>query len=364
MALAHILTASLLAPVALGFAGTAVAVAQPGAAGPDHVAPQVALWTNKGDDVFTRGDAMTVFLRTDVDAFVSVFHVDADGLVRVLFPRTPFDDAFAPGGQSFAVPGTHAGYTLRVDEYPGEGFLFAVVTLDPIAFGAFSRNGAWDYAALGLPARVTDDPYVLFSALLAALVPETYEAYGYAVTPYYVDAQHGYPRFLCYQCHAYVPPTIWDPYAHSCIRVRVSEPAWWRYPGEWYGGTVVVPPPRAVPPRYVLEPRQAEPVTTTGPRDRRPAASPGTVIGRRPAPAVSDPSRRGHPATPARAAPASRPPTRKVATAAPATRPAEGARPPSTRERTAAASGENPGKSGQERGDPGARSPGGTRARG
>jgi hypothetical protein len=318
---AHILTASLLVPVALGLTGGATAVAQPGAERPERSAPQIAVWTNHDDDVFARGDAMTVYLRTDVDAFVSVFHVDGDGLVRVLFPRTPFEDTFARGGQVFAVPGPHAGYTLRLDEYPGEGYLFALVTLDPVAFGAFSRAGAWDYAALGLPARVTDDPYVLFSALLAALVPETYDGYGYTVTPYYVGDPHGYPRFLCYQCHAYVPPTIWDPYAHSCIRVRVREPMWWRYPGEWYGGTVVVAPPRALPPRYVVEPRP--PAASPGPADRRPVARPATDGGRRPAPSVGEPSRRGQPDAPAGAAPRARSSERSVAAAPGTARPAD-----------------------------------------
>jgi hypothetical protein len=358
MTLANILTASLLLPAALGLTG-AVAAAQPSAAHADHDSPQVALWTNHGDDLFERGDGMTVYLRTDVDAFVSVFQVDADGLVRVLFPRSPFEDAFTRGGRAFAVPGAHGDETLRVEEYPGEGFLFVLVTLDPIAFGAFARNGGWDYAALGLPARVTDDPYLLFSALLAALVPESYDAYGYAVAPYYVEARHAYPRFMCYQCHAYVPPDIWDPYAHSCIRVRVSEPLWWRYPGDRYGGTVVVSPPRAVPPRYVIEPRQPAKVAQVGPRDRRPAASPATATGRRPAPAVREPPRRGQPETPARTAPRGRTPTRDASPAAPAAKPSTAAR-PGTGQPPRASSAQAPRKSGREpaagnRGSPGAR---------
>jgi hypothetical protein len=346
MALAHILTASLFAPVALSLAGGAVAAAQPGTAGLETAAPGIALWTNHDDEVFARGDVMTVYLRTDVDAFVSVFHVDADGIVRVLFPRTPFEDTFATAGRVFAVPGAHPDYTLRVDEYPGEGFLFGLVTLDPIAFRAFSRDGAWDYAALGLPARVTDDPYVLFSALLAALVPEHYEAYGYAVTPYYVDGPQAYPRFLCYQCHAYVPPTVWDPYAHSCIRVRVHEPAWWRYPGEWYGGTAVVAPPRALPPRYVVEPRP--PAVIVGQLDPRPSARPATAGGRRPAPAVSEPTRRGQPTAPARAAPRSTAKGRDVA-AVPATPKPSDARPASRRDAPAAAPGRSSGTTGKAR---------------
>jgi len=356
MALANILTASLLLPAALGVTG-AVAAAQPSAAHAGPESPRVALWTSHDDDLFERGDHMTVFLRTDVDAFVTVFQVDADGIVRVLFPRTPFEDTFTPGGRSFAVPGARGDATLRVDEYPGEGFLFALVTLDPIGFGAFARHGGWDYAALGLPARVTDDPYILFGALLEALVPESYDAYGYEVTPYYVESRHAYPRFMCYQCHAYVPPDVWNPYAHSCIRVRVAEPLWWRYPGDRYGGTVVVAPPRAVPPRYVLEPRQPEQVAQVGPRNRRPAASPGTDGGRRPAPAVREPPRRGQPETPPRAVPRGRTPTGEASPAAPAAKPATAARPVGTRSTAKPTAAARPGTTRQAPRTPAAQAP-------
>jgi hypothetical protein len=290
VALADILTALLLLPTAIGLPGSANDA-------PREPSPRIALWTDRGDDLYQRGDAMTVFVRTDVDAYVTVFRLDADGIVRVLFPRAPGDDAFVRGGAARTLSGTDPGHTVRVDEYPGEGYLFALVTLDPIRFEPFSRGSAWDYAALGLPARVTDDPYVFFSALLAALVPEDYPDYDYAVLPYYIEEQHGYPRFLCYQCHAYVPPAIWDPYAGSCVRVQVAEPLWWRYPGDWYGGVAVVPPPRALGPRYVVEPRPA-PTAPSVPRARGPVAG-----DRRPAPGAAAPGTTRRPSPDARPAP-------------------------------------------------------------
>jgi len=285
MRLANILTAVLVLPMAFATAARAT---------PRDPSPQVVLWTNRGEDVYQRGDPMTVFVRSDVDAYLTVLRVDADGMVRILFPQSPFDDAFIPGGVDQVVPGAaQRAYTVRVDEYPGEGFLFALVTLDPIAFAPYSRGRDWDPAALGLPPRVTDDPYVFFSTLLAALVPEDYSGYGYAVTPYYVEAQQGYPRFLCYQCHAYVPPEIWDPYAHSCIRVRVSEPLWWRYPGDRYGGAVVVPPSRGPVPRYVVEPRTTPPTASVPARTGRRTASAPSTGSRRPAPTVRTPAPSG-----------------------------------------------------------------------
>jgi hypothetical protein len=290
MTLANILTASLLLPGVVGPDMSDDRHAGPSRRGLEP-SPQIAVWTNRTDDVFERGDPMTVFLRTDVDGYVTLFRVNTDGQVRVLFPARPSDDNYIRGVQPHVVPGTREGYTLRVQEYPGEGFLFAIVTLDPIAIGPFARGPEWDYVALGLDQRITGDPYVLFSDLLAALVPETYPDYAYAVTPYYVGARHDYPRFLCYQCHAYVSPAVWNPYAHSCIRTDEPRAVWWRYSHGVYGGTVVVGPPRRLPPGFVVTQRapRASPV---GPRSRGTPTA-GSTTGRRPAPiATAPPTRR------------------------------------------------------------------------
>jgi Domain of unknown function (DUF4384) len=302
------------------------------------------VWTNGGNDPFTRGDKMTVRYRTDVDGYVTIMRVDTDGRLRVLFPLRPADDNFARGGVPHRVPGRVADQTLRVEEYPGEGFLFALVTLDPVAFPRRGPDGDWDYAALGIPARITGDPYAVFAGLLAVLVPDGYLGYAHDVVPYFVEEQHGYPRFMCYQCHAYVSPAVWDPYAHSCIRWHVVD-AGFPYPFAGRPGTDVViaaPLPR---PRYVVEPLHPEPAAPRVPRaaeGRRPTsvatpAPPGrgpAIDGPRrtakspPAPAAgvtprtqSAPTRRAGPTRRAAAKPggASSPPARRTGRNDPAT---------------------------------------------
>ncbi|MBW8772163.1 MAG: hypothetical protein JF590_02535, partial [Gemmatimonadetes bacterium] len=65
---------------------------------------------------------------------------------------------------------------------------------------------------------------------------------------------YDYPRFVCYDCHAYAPYYTWNPYAHSCVRFRVviyDDPYY--YPYRYYGGRrVVVVRPRRAEPRYVF----------------------------------------------------------------------------------------------------------------
>src|SRR5690242_5948708 len=44
------------------------------------------------------------------DAYVLVAHVDADGRLRVLFPKTPQDDGYVEGGRSYQIPEFDAGF--------------------------------------------------------------------------------------------------------------------------------------------------------------------------------------------------------------------------------------------------------------
>jgi hypothetical protein len=72
-------------------------------------------------------------------------------------------------------------------------------------------------------------------------------AYGAHPLPYGVAQVHAYPRFLCYDCHAYTPYTSWNPYAAWCPQFSLAvydnplySYASYGYPGRYYGGTNVV----------------------------------------------------------------------------------------------------------------------------
>lgn len=308
---------------------TSAGAAQPAVRHATGPSPTIVVWTDQRDDLFSRGDHMSVFYRTDVDGYVTIMRVDTDGRLRILFPRRPGDDNFARGGTAHRVPGRTNEFTLRVEEYPGEGFLFAVVTLDATAPPVVGHSDRWDYVALGVPARLTDDPYAVFAGVLATLMPPDYRAYAYDVLPYSVEEHHGYPRFLCYQCHAYVSPAIWNPYAHSCIRVRIVDRGW-PYPFGAVAGTDVIVAEPVGQPRYGFEPRGPE-AAKPEPGARRPAST----TGRRVVPPAATAPRRAAPATPPRATPTApgkqgsatrtrRLPAPKVAPATPAAKASSG----------------------------------------
>src|SRR5690242_9863821 len=91
---------------------TALALVGPGS-GPLHLgafahrpahldgpqAPHIEL--NVSDDIYHQGDAVHISFKSDADAYVTIFRVDTDGRVRLLFPQDPWEDNFARGDRRY-----------------------------------------------------------------------------------------------------------------------------------------------------------------------------------------------------------------------------------------------------------------------
>ena len=214
--------------------------------------PKVELWTNRGDATYTRGDAVHINVRSDQDGYVTILRVDTDGRIRVLFPRDPWEDNFVRGGREFELLGNQADDAFRVDDYPGVGYLFAIVSPEPFVYDQIETGDHWDYRAI---ADVRGDPYVALTDLAGRIVAPGDSNWDYDVVPYYVERHYDYPRFLCYDCHQYVSYRTWDPYDYSCVRFRVvvyDDPFY--YPYRTYGGTsVVFTRPYRPGPRFIFK---------------------------------------------------------------------------------------------------------------
>lgn len=222
---------------------------------PGFARPHVEVWTNRGDDPYHTGQNARVFLRAERDAYVTVFRVDTDGRVRVLFPREPWEDGFVRGGRQFEIEGRDEG-GFDIDDYPGVGYVFAVAAPDPFDYGPIMNGDHWDYRAIA-DGRVRGDPYVALTDLAQRIVPDQNDDWDYDIAPYYVERRYDYPRFLCYDCHSYASYRYWNPYSYSCVRFRIvvfDDPYY--YPYRYYGGTrVVFTRPFRPEPRFIFKDR-------------------------------------------------------------------------------------------------------------
>jgi|SRR5579859_930103 len=244
--------------------------------------PKVEVWTDNGNDPYRSGDAVNIHIQSDQDAYVTVLRVDTDGRVRVLFPREPWEDNFVRGTREYEVQGASSSNAFTIDDSPGVGYVFAVASADPFVYDPIETGDHWDYRTIA-DGRVRGDPYVALTDLAQRIVQNGNTDWDYDLVPYYVQQHYDYPRFLCYDCHAYASFSYWDPYAYSCTRFRMivyDDPYY--YPYRYYQGTnVVFVRPFRPEPRFIFRDR-----TGGGNGDDRFI----TVVAQRP---VNDNGRRG-----------------------------------------------------------------------
>jgi hypothetical protein len=225
-----------------------------------RAAGRVTVWADR-DEPYARGDGARVYLSVDAPSYVAVFRVDTDGRIRVIFPREPWTDTYLRDERQFEVTGRRDGRSFVVDDDPGVGYLFAVAAAQPFDFRDITRGDDWDYRLMD-GGRIEGDPYVRLTDIAARISPDG--DYDYDISPYYVGHRYDYPRFVCYDCHAYASYSEWDPYQTSCTRYRVvirDDPRF--YPYRYGGRNVVADRPSHPGPRFVF--RDADP--------RRPSVS-------------------------------------------------------------------------------------------
>jgi Domain of unknown function (DUF4384) len=232
--------------------------------------PKVEVWTNRGEDPYAAGQFVHVSFQTDQDAYVTVLRIDTDGRVRVVFPREPWEDNFARGGRVYEIQGRASSAGFRVDDYPGEGYLFAVAAADPFTYDPIESDQRWNYEMVGAGGRIRGDPYAALTGLAERIVSSEDGDWDYDITPYYVQRHYDYPRFLCYDCHTYASFRSWNPYDYSCVRFRIvvfDDPYY--YPYRSYGGTrVVFRRPLRPEPRFIFRDRRGSDRFVTHVRQR------------------------------------------------------------------------------------------------
>lgn len=247
-------------PLRLPFAGVlAAALLVPSmvqaqvAASSARVPVEVRIWLERSSDVpLQRGERSRVYYRAAQDAYVAVFRVDTDGVLRLLFPSSPQEEHRLRGGRDYRLLFQGAG-DWAVEDVSGVGYFFALASPVPFDWGRFtitSGTGNWSLASTGVALK--QDPHLAVNELAELLVGgESGRGYGLDFTSYHVGQTYSYPRFLCYQCHTAAPVAEWNPYRLACEDYRIviyNDPYF--YPTSRYQGTRVLyplPPDPALP---------------------------------------------------------------------------------------------------------------------
>jgi len=140
-------------------------------------------------ETYDVGNRARIYVRTDRDGYVVILHADPLGRVRVLFPIDPGEDNFVRGERDFELRSRSDREALQIDYEGGTGTILAVYSPDAFTFDELTRNGHWDFAALGGPDEsVKNDP--LAGLLEIANNMARGNPFDYDVATYIVNSPH------------------------------------------------------------------------------------------------------------------------------------------------------------------------------
>ncbi len=221
---------------------------------PHYRAPLVVdVWTNKGEGaVYRPGERIRVYFRASADCYVTLYNVDTDGYVHLLYPARSLDQHSIQGGITYRIPGRRDPYDLTISGPSGIEYIEAVASaapfrqelpwyLDPEYSEWENNENPWTvfddeyeyygddydyYAEIGM---VRGDPYLGIQRINRRVIPEHYPTtdYATAVTSFYVSSRVSYPRYVCYDCHGRQP--YFDPYGPGCIVFDIRVDRTWVY---------------------------------------------------------------------------------------------------------------------------------------
>ncbi|MBN1448908.1 MAG: DUF4384 domain-containing protein, partial [Bacteroidetes bacterium] len=193
--------------------------------GRDH-GLHVDLWTNRAqDEIYDIGDHLEIAFRANDDCYVTIYTIDTDGNVDVLFPQYP-DDGFIFGGLTYQLPDYYDAMDLRLRGPRGVGYLHAVASRRPGAFRLPVYSGR--YRLMVDP--VAGDPFIAINRINTRLIPPGH-IHASVTVSFFVGSRVWYPRYMCYDCHGRA--IRFDPYHDACasysVRVARGYDYWWGY---------------------------------------------------------------------------------------------------------------------------------------
>lgn len=230
-----ILTRSILTTI---LTISAVIVSTPGQLRADYAEDlTIDVWLDRGDGgVYNRGDAVTVYFKTNADCFVTLYNIDTDGYTRVLFPSYTGEGNYVQGGKTYAVPANQHENFFVIDEATGIGYIEGVASPRPFYLEGWpfytQRDGEGHYADVAIE-RISGDPFLGMEEINQKILPFGEDAvFSDDFALYYVEEVVSHPRYMCNDCH-YSDYYHHDPYQYNCSHIDIVVFDYWWY-NRWF----------------------------------------------------------------------------------------------------------------------------------
>ena len=192
----------------------------------DREGPRISVYAELSNAASVGARRVRAHFSLDDDAYVLIGQIDADGVVRVVFPTDPTDDGFVRGHRSYQTAEFFAGFTdafryryttmfrygLRTpDSYDGAvGYVFAIASWRPMRFDQLSTGAMWDAFEL-TDEQLMRDPRSAIYELASVLAGANREVYTVKFARYsdtqslYAGSGYGSSAFGYGYCAGYEP---------------------------------------------------------------------------------------------------------------------------------------------------------------
>lgn len=138
------LTMTALLGLSAASAGPAKISAQSIIVNPVETGLNVQVWVNKDasgqrNPVYRKGESIVVGVKTNADAYVYLFNVNANGQIDLFFPNNYEESNFVQAGVTRVFPADGARYTLTVGGPNGQDKLLALASREPLNIDDIAR---------------------------------------------------------------------------------------------------------------------------------------------------------------------------------------------------------------------------------
>lgn len=101
----------------------------------------VGVWVDRPDGLYLPEDRVTVYVRVNQPAYVSILNVDATGVTTRMIPNAWETSTLIPAAGVRAFPGGNAGYSFKVSQPFGSNLIKVVASSKPFNLGATKSAG-------------------------------------------------------------------------------------------------------------------------------------------------------------------------------------------------------------------------------
>lgn len=145
-------------------------------------------------DVYASADDVVLYVRASRGCFTTVYIIDTEGFIHVVYPLSPYDDAYFIGGRVYRFYLGDYGFDRGCF---GRGVAFAFAVSSPVPFGYADYGVTIFGPRVGF--QIYGDPFIAARLFYASILPPacTWSHVGVGYARFYVREYVRYPSYLC-----------------------------------------------------------------------------------------------------------------------------------------------------------------------